>query len=98
MPETAVVEMVPVYYANRKAGRGRADAFISREQAREFKELGLGDWANKKCACFVLNRKESELPHTQPSCSMGPRIIQANAEGKAWAAALLEGWAYQYAA
>ena len=85
-------ERIPVYFAGRKPGRGRADDSVSREQADGLVLLEFAKWVNGKKNSLQMLRKEYEIPRPEPSCTMGPRVMEAVAMGKQWAVDILRGW------
>jgi hypothetical protein len=84
------VKMVPVHYAGRN-GRGKAASFVTYEIAREMVDARVATWG-KGAKFLILTKTEAELPATAESLKMGPRIIEAHAEGDLRAAAIVAGW------
>jgi hypothetical protein len=84
------VQMVAVHFCG-KSGRGKAASFVTYEIAREMVDARVATWG--KGAKFLnLAKTEAELPSTAESLKMGPRIMEAHAEGDLRAAAIVAGW------
>ena len=94
---TTEVDWVPIYYANRRVGRGRPSGYITRAAARQIVDAGLAEWTAKAKSLKVL-KEESEVKIRDHSCQMGPRVILQAADGNGFFAAIVDAWKPRFAA
>jgi len=94
MPET--VKMVAVFPVNSN-GRGKADAFVTYETAREMVDARLATWS-KGCKYLKLAKKTNEMFKTAPSLKPNVRIMDDYCEGKPYAVEIIESYKFKLAA
>lgn len=69
-----VVDVIPLFYANRRSTRGKPNNYIRRTDAVKLVENGLASWTNARCKSITIKYKETELPRPAESCTMGPLV------------------------
>ena len=91
-----IVQMVACHYANR-SGRGKAALFVPYETAREMVDARLAVWG-KGAKYINLTKTEAGMYHPAPSLKPNIRTMDAFVEGKPHAVAIINAYAYRYAA
>jgi hypothetical protein len=94
MPET--VQMVALHRLGGN-GRGRPECFVTHETAQDMVDAGHADW-NKKQKFITRTKLSKEMYKPAPSLKPNVRIMDAFVEGKPYAVAIINSWAYQHAA
>jgi hypothetical protein len=84
-----IIRMVGIFPVNSDLTE-EAKHYISRDDANELIDTGFARSVNRGRAIQLIDRKP--LAARGLSCKMGPRLMQAVAEGARWAREILEMW------
>ena len=87
-------ETVGVFYANQTVKKNALPEFrVTRDQAREWVNSFLAVWVDK-ARSIQMKRTMAEMPRTAKSLTMGPDVIEGNAEGDQYHMALTSAWGW----
>ena len=87
-----LIEWIPLYWANRKPGRGRANGFIKRAEAVALVDQGMATFSTKGQRSLILKWKEWEIPKADLSSLMGAVVTERAAEGHKRFRRIAEAW------